>query len=100
VLVSEGSVYGQLAPLFWGLCQGRISWWESVTEEVAYLMVAGSERERKGQGPTSFFKSTAPMTGRPLTRPHLLQVPPSPNSPTWETKPSLHRELSLNHTRN
>lgn len=43
--------------------------------------------KRKRPGSHSHFQSMLPMTGRPPTRPHLLNFPWSPNSIKLETKP-------------
>jgi hypothetical protein len=41
-------------------------------------------------GPQCPLQSTPPMTSLPSTRPHLLKVPPLPNSTSVGTQPPTH----------
>lgn len=49
--------------------------------------LSATSPKRKRPGSHSHFQNMLPMTGRPPTRPHLLNFPSSPNSIKLGTKP-------------
>jgi hypothetical protein len=90
LMVSDISVCDWLAPLLWGLCQGRQHIMVGVhgkTKPFTLWRPGSKKKERRKTWHSSIaLQGMLPMTSLPPSRPHLLKVPPPNSTAGWRPR--------------